>query len=47
VQDLYKGVLPINELAKSVGLNLPSFLATPGVETPPVVKLPERPTPTN
>jgi flotillin len=26
VQDLYKGVLPINELAKSVGLNLPSFL---------------------
>ena len=28
VQDLYKGVLPINELAKSVGLNLPSFLGT-------------------
>ncbi len=31
VQDLYKGVLPINELAKSVGLNLPAFLGT----TPP------------
>ncbi len=29
VQDLYKGVLPINELAKNVGLNLPSFLGTP------------------
>ncbi len=28
VQDLYKGVLPINEVAKSVGLNLPSFLGT-------------------
>lgn len=28
VQDLYKGVLPINELAKSVGLNLPAFLGT-------------------
>ncbi len=28
VQDLYKGVLPINELAKSVGLNLPSFLGS-------------------
>ncbi len=27
VQDLYKGVLPMNELARSVGLNLPSFLA--------------------
>jgi flotillin len=32
VQDLYKGVLPINELAKSVGLNLPAFL---GTETKP------------
>lgn len=32
VQDLYKGVLPINELAKSVGLNLPAFL---GTSTPP------------
>lgn len=30
VQDLYKGVLPINELAKSVGLNLPSFLGQEG-----------------
>lgn len=30
VQDLYKGVLPINELAKSVGLNLPAFLGTEG-----------------
>jgi len=29
VQDLYKGVLPINEIAKSVGLNLPAFLGTP------------------
>jgi flotillin len=28
VQDLYKGVLPIQELAKSVGLNLPAFLGT-------------------
>jgi flotillin len=28
VQDLYKGVLPINELAKSVGLNLPAFLGS-------------------
>lgn len=32
VQDLYKGVLPLNELAKSVGLNLPTFL---GTQTPP------------
>jgi flotillin len=39
VQDLYKGVLPLNELAKSVGLNLPSFLGTPASPpaTPPVV----------
>src|SRR5688500_5747593 len=29
VQDLYKGVLPLNELAKSVGLTLPAFLGTP------------------
>lgn len=28
VQDLYKGVLPLSELAKSTGLNLPSFLGT-------------------
>ncbi len=28
VQDLYKGVLPINELAQSVGLKLPTFLGT-------------------
>jgi flotillin len=34
VQDLYKGVLPINEMAKSVGLNLPSFLGTSAPETP-------------
>ena len=34
VQDLYKGVLPINELAKSVGLNLPSFLGTTPLEAP-------------
>lgn len=39
VQDLYKGVLPINELAKSVGLNLPSFLGQPGSEP----KAPEQP----
>lgn len=26
IQDLYKGVLPINEIAKSVGLDLPSYL---------------------
>jgi hypothetical protein len=34
--DLYKGVLPINELAKSVGLNLPAFLGTSGPESHPV-----------
>ena len=34
VQDLYTGVLPINELAKSVGLNLPSFLGTTPLEAP-------------
>lgn len=34
VQDLYKGVLPINELAKSVGLNLPAFLGTTPPEAP-------------
>lgn len=34
VQDLYKGVLPINELAKSVGLNLPAFLGTQGTAAP-------------
>lgn len=38
VQDLYKGVLPINELAKNVGLNLPSFLGTPAAETPSAAK---------
>ena len=38
VQDLYKGVLPINELAKNVGLNLPSFLGTPSAETKPEPK---------
>ncbi|MBK8477397.1 MAG: flotillin family protein [Opitutaceae bacterium] len=38
VQDLYKGVLPINELAKNVGLNLPSFLGTPTTETKPEPK---------
>ncbi|MBL9211702.1 MAG: flotillin family protein [Opitutaceae bacterium] len=32
VQDLYKGVLPINEVARSVGLNLPAFLGTPAGE---------------
>jgi flotillin len=38
VQDLYKGVLPINELAKSVGLNLPGFLGKTSADpvTPPV-----------
>jgi flotillin len=34
VQDLYKGVLPIQELAKSVGLNLPAFLGTPAPDEP-------------
>lgn len=41
VQDLYKGVLPINEIAKSVGLDLPAYLgrstegaASPKPETP-------------
>ncbi len=38
VQDLYKGVLPINELAKNVGLNLPSFLGAPCAETKPEAK---------
>lgn len=41
VQDLYKGVLPINELAKSVGLNLPAFLGTseqPGQSSPTIEK---------
>jgi flotillin len=28
VQDLFKGVIPLNELAKSVGLTLPAFLGT-------------------
>ncbi len=28
VQDLYKGVLPLSEVAKSVGLNLPAFLGS-------------------
>lgn len=32
VQDLYKGVLPLNELAQSVGLNLPKFMGTPAGE---------------
>lgn len=36
VQDLYKGVLPINELAKSVGLNLPAFLGTTPPELPKI-----------
>ena len=36
IQDLYKGVLPINELAQSVGLHLPAFLGTPAnAPTPP------------
>jgi flotillin len=35
VQDLYKGVLPIHELAKSVGLSLPAFLGTHGAEAHP------------
>jgi flotillin len=34
VQDLYKGVLPINEIAKSVGLNLPSYLGTKTEQKP-------------
>lgn len=36
VQDLYKGVLPINELAKSVGLNLPAFLGTEPKSSPAI-----------
>lgn len=35
VQDLYKGVLPLNEIAKSVGLSLPAFLGQAQGETPP------------
>jgi flotillin len=42
VQDLYKGVLPVNELAKSVGLNLPAFLGQNQPE-PPAPKTPEPP----
>lgn len=33
VQDLYKGVLPLNEIAKSVGLNLPAFLGQAQAES--------------
>lgn len=40
VQDLYKGVLPINEMAKSVGLNLPSFLGQSSPETPAAAPAP-------
>ncbi|MBC8038946.1 MAG: flotillin family protein [Opitutaceae bacterium] len=40
VQDLYKGVLPINELAKSVGLNLPAFLGTEAKAAPEAPKPP-------
>ena len=32
VQDLYKGVLPLSELAKSTGLNLPAFLGSTAAE---------------
>lgn len=42
VQDLYKGVLPISELANSVGLKLPSFLGQSQGEVPPA-KAPETP----
>lgn len=35
VQNLSKGVLPINELAQSVGPNLPAFLGTSGAEKAP------------
>ena len=38
IQDLYKGVLPINEIAKSVGLDLPSYLGKSN-EVPPVPKV--------
>jgi len=40
VQDLYKGVLPINELAKSVGLSIPAFL---GQNPPEEVSAPSEP----
>lgn len=43
VQDLYKGVLPLNELAKSVGLNLPTFLGTPQPGTMPAAETPASP----
>lgn len=45
VQDLYKGVLPLNEIAKSVGLSLPAFLGqaqTEGTAKPEAPK-PETP----
>lgn len=43
VQDLYKGVLPINEVAKSVGLDLPAFLGQSQGEAPAAAKAPESP----
>jgi len=43
VQDLYKGVLPINELAKSVGLGLPAFLGSTASEVPPGASAPAAP----
>ncbi|PTY04646.1 flotillin [Opitutaceae bacterium EW11] len=43
VQDLYKGVLPISELAKSVGLNLPAFLGTSTPETTDAAKVAANP----
>jgi flotillin len=45
VQDLYKGVLPINELAKSVGLNLPSFLGTEAKAEPSAPAAPAKDNP--
>ncbi len=43
VQDLYKGVLPINELAKSVGLSLPAFLGSSGSDVAPGTSAPAAP----
>jgi flotillin len=41
IQDLYKGVLPINEIAKSVGLDLPAYLGKSTAEGAPKPAAPQ------
>jgi flotillin len=36
IQDLFKGVLPIHEIARSAGINLPGYLGTPEEASVPV-----------